>query len=354
MNRRIKPLLLSCSVLLTLISWGIFLFHRIVITPDNSAILAIPFSDSEDYGEAISTVNLFDRTDDRIRFHYRLGENRDFPYIGFGLSRDSLMWNCTGFDKLTVELDPELSDRFSILLATFVDGFSSPSKGISYRLFEKDIDRITGSRISVQLNSFQTPTWWFGENGLDANDNRESLKKVDQIRFQSHPLAPRDEILKLQIRSVTISHSFGSIVPFLLISIILAVVSALIQSPRIASFVPLNVTDRAGEELLLLEEYLGKEYARLDMSLQKTVLETGLSETAIRELLKKFHRKGFKEYLNGIRLSEGARLLRESDRQIAEIALYTGFRHATTFTKLFRDLFGFSPSEYRDKMKKGR
>ena len=52
-------------------------------------------------------------------------------------------------------------------------------------------------------------------------------------------------------------------------------------------------------------------------------------------------------YLNHVRLANGARLLRETDRSIAEIADATGFSDQSYFDKRFKKSFGQSPREFR-------
>ncbi len=322
---------------------------RITVKPSQEYLKITPYSDSEDYGDSCSQTIQFERSKTRMAFRYTIGATHEFPYIGIGIERDSLMWNVARFDHIKIRLEPDFTDNFTVLLATFVEGFTKRNEGLTYRLFERNVDAITSSTLSIPLKQLETPTWWFAENKISGNSNRESLKKMSQIRLQSHPLSPHETPLRMQIRSIRFEHSSAKTMFVLLVGIIGFYLTFFMKKPRSLSFVPLDISGRAKEDLGILEEYLGREYAHLDMSLQKVVHETGLSETTIRELLKKFHHKGFKEYLNGIRMIEGARLLRETDRQIAEIALFTGFRHATTFTKLFRDQFGSSPREYREK-----
>jgi len=52
-------------------------------------------------------------------------------------------------------------------------------------------------------------------------------------------------------------------------------------------------------------------------------------------------------YLNHVRLANAARLLRETDRTIAEIADATGFADQSYFDKRFKRAFGRTPKEFR-------
>jgi AraC-like DNA-binding protein len=52
-------------------------------------------------------------------------------------------------------------------------------------------------------------------------------------------------------------------------------------------------------------------------------------------------------YVNHVRLSNAARLLRETQLSIAEVAAQTGFADQSYFDKRFKASFGVSPTEYR-------
>lgn len=54
------------------------------------------------------------------------------------------------------------------------------------------------------------------------------------------------------------------------------------------------------------------------------------------------------EYLNGVRVRKAAELLEDSDLNITEIALTCGFDSANYFSRIFKRLYGVSPSKYRE------
>ncbi|MDP0497725.1 MAG: helix-turn-helix domain-containing protein [Verrucomicrobiota bacterium JB024] len=53
-------------------------------------------------------------------------------------------------------------------------------------------------------------------------------------------------------------------------------------------------------------------------------------------------------YLQQVRLKEAARLLKESDWPVTQIAFDVGFQDSNHFSRRFRDSFGMSPSQFRD------
>ncbi len=347
-----SQILISLQILcIVVISASIIIsqFDRVVVKPSDSSLSVRPFSDTEDLDTICSQTILLDQSNERVRFHYKLDTTVNFPYIGFGIEDSAKTWDISRFNRVSIALEPDFTNNFTLLLNSYVDGFTDSLNGISYRLFEYDIDAITSSKMTLNISDFKTPIWWFDANSVNANDNKSSLRKTTQIRFQSHPLALRNTEQRIHINSVTFHHSHTRTIPIGIIALFVFILCQIAKQKREIPFIPITVPERSTEEIDIIEEYIGKEYNRLDMSLQKVVLETGLSETVIRSHLKTFHKVGFKEYLNSIRMSEGARLLSESDRQISEIALYVGFRHPTTFTKIFRDYYKLSPREFREK-----
>ena len=65
------------------------------------------------------------------------------------------------------------------------------------------------------------------------------------------------------------------------------------------------------------------------------------------QFLKDHTGKSFTEYLEGVRLNQAMKLLRESDAGVTEIAVRCGFTTQNTFYKAFRRRFGISPTAAR-------
>lgn len=60
----------------------------------------------------------------------------------------------------------------------------------------------------------------------------------------------------------------------------------------------------------------------------------------------------FVEYLNGVRVKEAQRLLKQTDMSIIEVAEAVGFKSTTHFGRTFKGIVGISPIEYRRRRKK--
>jgi AraC family transcriptional regulator, transcriptional activator of pobA len=74
---------------------------------------------------------------------------------------------------------------------------------------------------------------------------------------------------------------------------------------------------------------------------------SGMSKTKFMKTFKKVSGTTLVAYLNHLRLTNAARLLKEMDASIAEIALQVGFSDQSHFDKRFKRSFGVSPKDYR-------
>ncbi len=72
-----------------------------------------------------------------------------------------------------------------------------------------------------------------------------------------------------------------------------------------------------------------------------------MSQSAFSKYFKKQTGKGFKEYVNELRIDEAKRMLSDTNYSITEIALNDGFKTVTLFNKNFKYATGQTPSEYR-------
>ena len=98
------------------------------------------------------------------------------------------------------------------------------------------------------------------------------------------------------------------------------------------------------ENLLMLQKvYQEPGYSRSDMA-----RELGTSESVVTKLVKAKFGKSLPQLLNEKRVGEACELLRQTDVSISEIAWQAGFNSLPSFNRVFKDIMGMSPSEYRD------
>jgi len=103
----------------------------------------------------------------------------------------------------------------------------------------------------------------------------------------------------------------------------------------------------------LRERYLGKalglmhERPERQWSVDDLAREVGLSRSALHERFVQYLGQPPMQYLANWRIQLGARLLRESSRMVAQIALEVGYDSEAAFARAFKRLVGMPPAAWR-------
>lgn len=79
---------------------------------------------------------------------------------------------------------------------------------------------------------------------------------------------------------------------------------------------------------------------------------SGVSKTKLKADFQKEYGMSYYSYFRKERMKLAAQLLLETKQKIIDIAEAVGYENSSKFAKAFRDVTGFSPSEYRRDMKK--
>jgi transcriptional regulator GlxA family with amidase domain len=61
--------------------------------------------------------------------------------------------------------------------------------------------------------------------------------------------------------------------------------------------------------------------------------------------------QSFQDYLNALRVNRACTLLVTSDITITDVAIESGFEHFRTFSRVFKEVKGLTPKEYRSSNK---
>ena len=91
------------------------------------------------------------------------------------------------------------------------------------------------------------------------------------------------------------------------------------------------------------------EHYREPLSVRSVADALYVSESTVTKIFSLQTGESFREYLNGLRIGEAKRLLRERERKIVDVMLDCGFSNQSTFNRVFLDLVGETPREYRSR-----
>lgn len=93
-------------------------------------------------------------------------------------------------------------------------------------------------------------------------------------------------------------------------------------------------------------EFIEKNYME-DIHLKDIARAAGFSEYYFSRLFKEITEKNFHQYLNEFRIKKAEVLLTDSNYTVSEAAYTVGFSNISTFDRLFHQIKGCSPQEFR-------
>ncbi|WP_240941105.1 helix-turn-helix domain-containing protein [Paenibacillus sp. HB172176] len=159
------------------------------------------------------------------------------------------------------------------------------------------------------------------------------LKLLDQKTFSEWE---RLEALKTRIIDIQVTESYESIHHEMIA--ISEMLCELIQSKKNDSHV------RMVEQI---KAYIGTAYQDSALTLYRVAEQVERPEKYISQLFKEVTGMNLSDYLEKIRMDHAARLLRENDRTIDDIAAQSGYNSSHSFRRAFKRVTGVSPSVFR-------
>ena len=94
-------------------------------------------------------------------------------------------------------------------------------------------------------------------------------------------------------------------------------------------------------------DYLHKNYKE-NIDTTSIATSTGLGYSSIGRIVRNKTGKNVLEYINGLRIEEAKRLLRQTNINVADIALNVGYNNDQSFSRFFKKFEGVTPGEFRN------
>lgn len=95
-------------------------------------------------------------------------------------------------------------------------------------------------------------------------------------------------------------------------------------------------------------DYIHQHFTDSELNLAQIAKETGVPQRNISDTISEKFDCNFKTYVNQIRINEAKRLLKETDLNSSEIAYAVGFSSPGSFNRVFKNLTGKTPSDFKD------
>lgn len=316
-------------------------------------VLARPhaiFTDKDHGGQSFFDSRNVDRT---VEIAWELRPGAPYPFGGnqwnLRPNKDSLL-DLSSFVGLEVVWRSARSLPIRWTLETHDPEISRPGIPLSLRFVqtERRPPREWTSELIPEAD-FSVPPWWFQTNRrmLDSLRMLSRTVHLDLTNGESAPIGVPDSV---QLRSVALLCR-GERRPFMLALLVpLGILgwylvrkkapTAVLPVQPLPQEIPIPVAQR-------VVVYLATNYARPELCLAMIAQEMSLSEAAVSAGVKEATGEGLRQHLSRLRLTEAARLVKESQMQMTEIAFRVGFSNAPHFNRQFRELWGCSPSEMR-------
>ena len=109
--------------------------------------------------------------------------------------------------------------------------------------------------------------------------------------------------------------------------------------------IPLNNRDQ--DFLMKLTQIVHDNLSNSDFNITTFSREAGISRTLLHTKLKKLVNLSASEFIKNIRLQKAAKLLKETDQTVSEVAYLVGYSDPNYFSKSFKEKYHVSPSLFK-------
>jgi AraC-like DNA-binding protein len=359
---KITVLLLPCLA-------GLFFFFAnykkpTVIYP--RGLNEVGWESDKKYRNGKTETHFYDYQQDSVRLSFTLKMDKEqYPFCFIWFAPISIgYFDLSDYDYVDIEAKVDIDAKIDqpttipVQLQVEVPGYSNPGDPETYRIIRQEIRYDKNcKKYRLSLGEFTTPSWWWYNNPDLTKEKigEPQYGKVTEIHIFNSTLLPMGVKEQLTIYSMTFRKSNSLLAWSMIICLasygVLYMATRGVSTRQRALFIhkELKLGNVADEETAKLIDYIAGHYSDQEISLETVQRSLGMSGNKISALLKESFDMTFKKYVNQIRLQEARRLLKETDRQINDIADQIGYFNVTHFNRVFKESEGCSPNQYRKK-----
>ena len=115
-----------------------------------------------------------------------------------------------------------------------------------------------------------------------------------------------------------------------------------------------NTTDDTKDVLYRVLNYCSEHFCDDDISIGKISEALYVSPSYVSKIFSGKLKYKFREYINILKINHAKKLLAEKETKILDVMFRCGFKNQSSFNRIFIDLCGISPSEYRKGLNKNK
>jgi AraC-like DNA-binding protein len=216
------------------------------------------------------------------------------------------------------------------------------------------------TNFSLGLDDFYIPEWYKLTHKLPASGADMSLHCVQSIQLLSSNYIDRNQIDTVSWTDVYLHQNRTWPIPLVsgfILSTCIFMFFGYIKAKTWRKAVQTNILNQfeatpetkiRDTEWETIRNYFATNYSESDFKLEAVSKEIGITQKRLTLRVKNQLNKSPREYLNELRLKEGARLLTETDLAINKIAFDVGYNSAAHFNRQFKLKYEATPKAYRD------
>jgi hypothetical protein len=303
-----KRIVLASAALVVLIALWVALFVTFRSTEQvlfpGGTYQVYPVTDSTVGG--FSTVEL-SQSDSVISARVNIRSGMAYPYAGMGVNLLSIhnrpasgYFDFSDYDSLIIDAETDRMRKIGVKILNDDPVYSQKNDYRSYRPMVSQV-QVRKNGVAVSMLDFKVPEWWLAMQGLEKDDglrymNRGMLFEI--TNGEGTMLGIPDEITVRSIKLWGENRTFKALM-YVALAVIVAVYAGVVA-------LAIRGSERSVKKRVEKEENLKS------------------------------------------RMASAAKLLRESDRSVAEIAIAVGAGSPSSFEKDFVRIYGVKPLDYRN------
>jgi len=293
-----------------------------------------------------------------LDYHYTLIPTVDYPYasimLTFGESLDAASYNnFSDYKQITFNIACSHEHDMKLYLITHEEGYSNIADIKSHRPSAKHFLCSQEQRtIVLDLDTFQTEKWWLHHHGQQMTDKTHTQinVKISDVVLHKKQNAVLTSILMLL--------TLCSWIPFIFwlsrqnrktrIQETVAEIEIKAKDDKNNHKKATTPRKKNSDISKKIVQIILSNYPDPEFNIEALSTKSGLHRNRINDALKQKTGHTFSVYLNKLRLTEAARLLREEETgNITRVALAVGYKNVSYFCKVFKSSYGRSPKAYK-------
>lgn len=360
-----KPWILSLSLFLALGLWSMSTWGPWATVREHLAPAELKIYGDWEEKPAGHSQGSVQKNDSAWILNYELAPGFVHPYVGMSLrfgqeeSQDPCL-DLSGIDSLVFDLQGLKAFGLTVQMIAPLPAKTGTEP---FRILQASLP-VSAQRqtVSIASSDLVIPDWWRQSHHLPlVGSLPRYMDRICRIELIGGGYVPVKQLDQVQLyglwaqkpnlwgRFLGVFWLFVTVLLWILKSVIYRQKKKLEQEKALLIHRPLelNMALGAGGDWERLQKLLLEEYENPDCNLELLSQRLGLSKRKVGELIKEHTGLGFKEYLNGIRIKEACAQLSNPKLQIQTIAFAVGFGNISHFNRVFKEVMGSSPKEWK-------